>query len=381
MNPKLYFDHAATSFPKSEQVVAAVTEYLRNHAGNPGRGVYELSVSAAALIAETRELAARFFSHKNPERIVFQASATHALNQALFGMLRPGDHVVTSNIEHNAVARPLRRLALHGVDIAEVTASTDGRIAAASIAAAVTPKTKMVAVTAGSNLLGARVDLGAIRAAIGPDIFLLVDAAQTAGVLPLDFDGLKLDLLAVPGHKSLGGPAGIGLLLCSDRVELEPLIEGGTGGNSEAPTTPALFPDGYEAGTANGPGIAGLRASLLALLQTDLQATFAQKQRVWQTLVAGLSALPGIEIFSCVDPEVALPLVSFRAKAVPTHELGLRLARDHAIAVRVGLHCTPDAHRVAGTLATGLVRASLGPAHSEADVQRFLAAVASCLAA
>ncbi|RMF15269.1 MAG: aminotransferase class V-fold PLP-dependent enzyme [Candidatus Dadabacteria bacterium] len=371
MNPSRYFDHAATSFPKHAAVVDAMVAHLRERAGNPGRGSYPLAAAAAGEIVQARLIAASLFD-ADAERVLLLPSATHALNLAITGTLKPGDRVVTTSIEHNALARPLARAADQGVTVDVIEAQSDGRVDPDHFRRA--RGARLVAVTAGSNVLGARLDLKAIRAAIGPEPLLCVDAAQTAGVLPLRLGDAAIDLLAIPGHKSLGGPSGTGLLCCSARVELEPLIEGGTGGNSEPRRTPPLFPDGFEAGTPNGPGIAGLLAALELVDDRGLPERFAERMALWQELVEGLRSITGLIIRSCTDPEIALPLVSFEHPASTPGELAWRLG-EAGFAVRAGLHCAPGAHRAAGTIDRGLVRASLGPAHTREDIEAFVNAV------
>lgn len=377
MDPRRYFDHAATGFPKPPQVLRAIEQWFAA-AGSPGRGAHDWAAAAARTLTETRLEAARVFGHADPARVAFAASATDALNMAVAGLDWPaGSHVVTSSVEHNALMRPLARLVDEGrIRLTVVESSPDGHVEVAALAAAIESQTRLVAVTAGSNVLGSRVDLAALRPAIGPQPLLLVDAAQTAGVLPVSMDAWGLDLLAVPGHKGLGGPPGIGLLLASGRVELAVWREGGTGGRSEPRRTPAEWPEGYEAGTPNGPGIAGLGAVLAALDPDRLEATFAARMAVWQVLVEGLQSIPGMEIFSCLDPNRALPLVSFRVAGLDPADLAWRLGRNEGYAVRAGLHCAPAAHRTAGTEATGLVRASLGPDHTAEDAAAFVRAVA-----
>lgn len=379
--PQDYFDHASTSFPKSPAVIAAVADYLAHEAGNAGRGAYRLAVRAAARVAAARTAVATVFGHPDPERVVFTLNTTEALNLALYGSLKSGDHVVTTTIEHNAMARPLRRLAEVGVETTWVPATPDGWVDPAAIAAACRPDTRLVAVTAGSNVLGARVDVAGIRAAIGPVPLLLVDAAQVLGAEPVDLAAWGADLVAAPGHKAVGGPPGVGMLLVSARVGLRPWREGGTGSHSEAATTPALFPDGYEAGTLNGPGIAGLQAALDELAATDLKALSDHKHAVWMRLAEGLTARRDVEVFSCLDPHRALPLLAFRSTRLGPNAIAHALDRDHGIAVRAGLHCAPDAHRTAGSLNTGLVRLSIGPRHTLDDAARFLRALDAVLAA
>ncbi len=374
MNPGRYFDHPATAWPLDPAVPAAIVRHLAAAGGNPGRSAHPLAVAAAATLAETRVALATLAERADPGRILLTASATQALAVA-FGAVRPGDAVVTTSIEHNAVTRSLARLADDaGVSVHEVPTPPNGTVDPAALAAACGPTTRMVVVTAGSNVLGSATDLAALRPAVGPDPLILVDAAQIAGHLPLKVDAWGLDLVALPGHKALGGPQGTGALIVGDRVELPVLIEGGTGGASESRRTPSLFPEGFEAGTPNGPGFAGLCAALATRTPATMQAEARHLRMLRAQLVAGLDALPGMQIFGCRDASQALPLVSFRIAGLDPTELAWRLG-TLGFALRAGLHCAPAAHRTAGTLDTGLVRAGLGPRHTSDDVAALVDAV------
>jgi len=369
-----YFDHAATSFPKSAAVVDAVTAYLRQEAGNPGRGAHSLANAAARTLMQARVEAARVFGRAEPERVLFTASATEALNAVIGELVGCDAHVVTTMLEHNAVARPLARAAEAGAEITKLHPEADGTYSPAQFAAAVRPDTRAVVVTGGSNVLGVQVPVSALREAIGARPWLIVDAAQIAGVQPIDMDRWGVDALAVPGHKGLGGPQGVGLLLASDRLALAPWREGGTGGHSEAPRTPAVWPEGFEAGTPNGPGVAGLLASLRQLDDAEIDRRTRRVMASWEQLVTGLAAIPGVRIASRRDADRALPIVAFLIAGQAPGEVAYKLGQ-RGFAVRAGLHCAPDAHRLAGSLSQGLVRASLGTAHSRDDVDALVAAV------
>lgn len=375
MNPRRYFDHAATGWPLDPAVPAAMLRHLESAGGNPGRGAHRLAVAAAARIAATREAMAALLGRGNPERVVFTASATEAIQLAL-GVVEPGDEVVTSSIEHNAVARPLARLADEaGVVLRTALATPEGLIEPEALAALCSPRTRLVAVTAASNVLGARTDLAALRPAIGPAPLLFVDAAQVAGLYPIDMDAWGLDMVAVPGHKAIGGPQGTGALAVSDRVDLPVLREGGIGGRSEDRRTPRVFPDGYEAGTPNGPGLAGLSAALALRPPAAMAREAARLAPLRRRLVEGLQALPGARVFGCLDERRAVPLASFRLDGRDCAELAWRLG-EAGFAVRAGLHCAPAAHRTAGSIDGGLVRIALGAAHDEEAVDDLLAAIA-----
>jgi cysteine desulfurase/selenocysteine lyase len=357
----VYFDNAATTFPKPESVYVAMDAFLRTSAGNPGRGVHRLALAANEVIEETRALVAGLFHAPDPARMVFAANATDALNLALHGVLEPGDHVVTSSMEHNAVVRPLSALAERGVRVTCVPCAKDGSLDPERVFAAMGDGTRMVALTHASNVTGTVMPIAEIGAGVRErGALFLVDAAQTAGALPIDVEAMQIDLLAFPGHKELLGPPGTGGLIVGERVSLKPIRQGGTGTRSEEVWQPTGFPEGYETGTLNSVGVAGLGAGVRFVLDTGVDRIRAHQKMVIQGLLEGLSRVPGVTLYSPGDVERQVGVVSITLQGWEPMDLGVALDQDFEVAVRCGLHCAPLAHRTIGTFPTGTVRLSPG---------------------
>jgi len=372
----LYLDNAATSFPKPEAVYAAVDHTLRFGAANPGRGGYRLSLEAGRMVLAARSAAARLVGMPDPARIIFVANATEALNLALFGVLSPGDRVVTTSMEHNAVVRPLRALADRGVEVVKVTAGADGFVAPADIRRACAPGTRMVAMTHCSNVTGT---LQAIDE-IGPwcrsqGILFLVDAAQSAGFFPIDIAAMAIDLLAVPGHKAIMGPPGTGFLCVGEGVQLNPLLYGGTGTRSMSDEQPEELPERLESGTLNVVGLAGLHAALEFLHEIGLNRFRAHERDLLRQLMEGLRRIPSARLFGPTDPTQHGGALSFTLEGLDPATVGFRLDDEFDIGVRVGLHCAPEAHRTIGTFPEGTIRVSPGWFNTADDIDRLLAAV------
>ncbi len=378
----LYLDNAATSFPKPDAVCDAAGQALRGKAGSPGRGGYRAALDAAREVFATRLAAARLVGLADPARVVFTANATEALNLALFGVLKPGDRVVTTSMEHNAVLRPLHALAGQGVEVISVAADSSGFVAPAALRRACTPGTRLLAMTHCSNVTGT---IQAIEE-LGPwcrtqGILFLVDAAQSAGSLPLDMAGMAIDLLAVPGHKGLLGPTGTGFLAIAPGVEPRPLLYGGTGSRSSSPEQPEELPDRLESGTLNTVGLAGLHAGLQFLAATGIERIRAGEQALIGQLCAGLAQMPGVRIYGPRDASRCGSVLSLTIDGRDPADIAFRLDRDYDISVRDGLHCAPEAHRTIGTFPQGTVRVSPGCFTSAEDIERLLAAVRSLISA
>lgn len=372
----LYLDNAATSFPKPEAVCAAVDRCLRHGAANPGRGGYRLSLDAGRIVLAARAAAARLVGLPDPAGIVFVANATEALNLALFGVLAPGDRVVTTSMEHNAVARPLRALADQGVEVVKVAAGADGFVVPADIKAACIAGTRLVVMTHCSNVTGT---VQAIEE-IGPwcrsqGILFLVDAAQSAGLFPIDVVDMGIDLLAVPGHKAIMGPPGTGFLCVGEGLQLKPLLYGGTGTRSMSDAQPEELPERLESGTLNVIGLAGLHAALEFLQEIGLNRLRAHERDLLRQLLAGLRRLPAVRLFGPTDPDRHGGALSFTLDGLDPATVGFRLDNEFDIGVRVGLHCAPDAHRTIGTFPEGTIRVSPGWFNTPDDIDRFLAAI------
>ena len=374
----IYLDNAATSLPKPEEVYRSMDETLRLFGGNPGRGGHQLALDASRIVFTAREAVAGFFGINDSSRVVFTANATAAINQALFGFLRPGDRVVTTNMEHNAVARPLRALQEQGVEVVKVTADARGFVAPEEFFRACTAAPTSLAVLGHvSNVTGTIQDL----ATIGPwcrshGVPLLVDAAQSAGLIPINVEDLGIDLFAAPGHKSLFGPVGTGFLYVRPGLELVPLLYGGTGANSHSDLMPDAMPERLESGTPNTPGLAGLTAGIAWLEEVGLEAIRAHETQCMGRLLDGLALIPGLTLYGPQDADNSGGVLSFNLQGLDPSTVAFRLDHDFSICVRAGLHCAPEAHRAIGTYPTGTVRVSPNMMNRPEEIDTFIAAVA-----
>jgi len=375
--PVVYLDNAATSWPKPPGVLEAMTECLVKYGANPGRGSHGIALQAGRVMLEARQSLARLFRAGNPNDIVFTLNTTHALNIAIQGSLRPGDHAIATAIEHNSIRRPLEAMRrLRGVEVTYIPTDEAGRIDLNDLKAAIRPNTRLVAVTHSSNLLGTVLpvgDIGVLTRRRG--ILLLVDAAQTAGALDIDVEAMNIDLLAFPGHKGLMGPLGTGGLYIRPGIALEPLMYGGTGSRSEEPAQPEVRPDKYEAGSPNTVGIAGLAAGVKFVLDRTVRAIAAKERALTRRLMDALRDIPGVRMLGPGPEEERTAIVSFLLEGIDPAETAFLLDREYGIAVRAGYHCTPLAHERAGTLGSGAVRASPGYFNSEKDIDALVAAV------
>lgn len=373
----IYLDNAATSFPKPAEVGSAVARSLEQNA-NPGRSSHHLALNASRLVYTVRCKLAQFIGASDPCQVVFMSSATAALNQALSGLLAPGDWVWTSRLEHNAVRRPLYYWQQQGVRLATVTGDAMGIVRPQDLDAMPEPLPRLLVVNHCSNVFGAVQDLAQIGAWCRQNgVLLLVDAAQSAGNMPLDVETWGVSMLALPGHKGLLGPQGIGALYIASHVELTPLIHGGTGTHSDSWEDPLALPERLEAGTLNLPGIAGLEAGLDYITAQTPQALAQRKQQLAQELLAGLQQISRIILYGTAAMPDALSsgVVSLNLEGVDPSVLAFYLERQFHIAVRSGLHCAPAAHQVIGSYPQGTVRVSLGPFTQEAELETLLTAL------
>lgn len=304
---------------------------------------------------------------------MFTPNATTALNIAIKGILRPGDHAVTTSVEHNSVMRPLRRMREQGVVVDVVPADPSGAVDARKAAAAIRKGTRLVVVVHASNVAGAIQPVEAIaRAARAAGAYTLLDASQTAGSIPISLAKLPVDLVAAPGHKGLLGPQGTGFLYVRDGVPLLPLIEGGTGSRSESDRQPEFLPDALESGTPNSVGVAGLGAALAWLLRRGVDAVRRKERELLGDLLAGLERIPGVRVLGPPDPGRRVSVVSFTVEGADPAVVGMRLEKGFGILVRAGLHCSPASHRTLGTFPEGTVRVSPGPFTTRKDCSLFL---------
>lgn len=360
--PLIYLDHAATSWPKPPEVTDAVVQAMLHDAANPGRGSHAMAVRASRVLFDTRKQLAKLFNIKNPNDIAFASNTTMALNMAIKGWVKPGDHVVTTSVEHNSVRRPLYYLEQTiGIEVTYVEGDERGNINIDDVAGAIQSNTTLVVANHSSNLLGTITPIDKIAELTkSKGIKLLVDAAQSAGILQVDVRGMGIDLLAFPGHKGLLGPQGTGGLYIDPEVDLAPLLHGGTGSQSEAREQPQVRPDKYEAGTQNTPGLAGLRAGVQHVLNETVQNIHNKEWALAQRMMEGLSAVPGLKLLGPKLGEQRTGIVAFVVDGIDPSELSFILDQHYRIAVRAGFHCTPLAHVCAGTSATGAIRASVG---------------------
>jgi len=378
----IYFDYAATAAVRPPEVVAAVTGYLNDVGATPGRGGHRLAIEAGRVALRCRRaLASLLGIPGDAGRIVFTHNATHALNTALAGVLRAGDAVVVTQLDHNAVLRPVHaRVRRLGIECRMVPADAAGALDGAALDRML-DGARLLTINAASNVLGTALDVGALtRRAHDAGALVLVDLAQSAGHIPFDAAVAGVDMVAVTGHKALLGPQGTGALWVREGLELDPLLTGGTGGDSTSRDMPAAYPDHLEAGTLNGPGIAGLLAGIDWVRRRGVAQLRAEASALKERLRAGLSSIAGVRVLSPAAPDGA-PVVTIAADRMDPSTLAARLDRDHGVLTRAGLHCAPEAHRILGTLSTGAVRFSAGWATTAEDVDRAVEAVAAVVGA
>lgn len=373
----IYLDNAATTFPKPEAVYRVMDHFARTSLANPGRAGHKMAMEAEHAVDNCRHRLNQFFHGTGPERFIFGLNGTDALNMAIKGVVQPGDHVITTTLEHNSVSRSLTALELAGlIALTRIDPDEGGTIDPQAIADAITPKTRLVAMTHGSNVIGTVQpirDVGLICRKRG--VLLLADAAQTAGVIPIDVQADCIDLLAMPGHKCLMGPTGTGVLYVAPGVKIVPWREGGTGGDSATPTQPTGFPYFMEGGTPNVLGIVGLTAGIEFVEQKGIAAIHAHDAALTEQLWKRIEGVPGIKIYGHRDMSRHVGTLSFHSEMVPAPELGGILDQAFSIAIRPGLHCSPYAHRNLGTFPDGLVRVSPGVFNTAAEIDTFADAI------
>ena len=375
----IYFDNAATSYPKPEGVIQAMVRFSREVGSNPGRSGHRLSVEAGRIVYEARERIAELFGVGDSSRVVFGLNATEGINQGLMGLLRPGDHVITSSMEHNSVMRPLRALEREGVRLSVVPCSPEGLLDPGDIKKEIKKGTRMVVLNHASNVVGTLqplAEVGEICRRQG--ILLLVDAAQTGGAVPIDMEREKIDLLAFTGHKALFGPQGTGGIIIGERIEekeLVPVKRGGTGSRSEMEEQPDFLPDLCESGTPNTIGLAGLLAGLEFVLKERVEKIRRHEIQLTEILLEGLLEVPEVRVYGPRNAPRQVSTVSFNIRGMAPSEVGLKLDEEFGILCRVGLHCSPSSHRTIGTFPEGTVRFGLSYLNTREEVDRALQAV------
>ena len=372
----VYLDNAATSWPKPPEVIAAMQAYLENGGGSPGRAAHGKSLASARMVYETRDALSSLFNATSPDRVIFTKNATEAINLLLFGFLNPGDHVIVSSMEHNAVMRPLRQLESRGVSLSVAACDSCGGLDPLTIKTALTPRTRLVLLVHASNVTGTLLPIAEVaNIAREAGIRFAVDAAQTAGVHPIDVQSGGIDFLTFTGHKSLGGPQGTGGLVIGPDVDLRPLMFGGTGSASESENQPAFLPDKLESGTLNAIGIAGLGASLAALTEFGVENVLAHERKLMKLFRDGLKEMPDIEVYGPENTAESVGVLSLNVASRPCEEVGMELERNFDILTRTGLHCAPAAHRTIGTFGRGTVRFSVSRFNTESDIHAAIEAL------
>ena len=377
----LYLDNAATSWPKPPGVAQAMHHFLEDIGANPGRSGHRLSIKAARVVFTTRETLAALFNAPDPLRVTFGLNITDGINQALHGLLKPGEHVITSTMEHNSVMRPLSDLEAKGVEVTRVACALDGTLDQAQVEAAIKANTRMIALNQASNVCGTLLPIHEVgQIARRRDLLFLVDTAQSAGVLPIDMQRDCIDLLAFTGHKSLYGPTGTGGLIIGERLQptdLQTVRQGGTGSRSEREVQPEFFPDRFECGTPNAVGLAGLLAALEWLQWQGVETIRAHEVALCGELLEGLRAIPGVTVYGTGEAARQTAAVGFNIAGMEPSEVGLRLDEEFGVLCRVGLHCAPAAHRTLGTFPRGCVRFGIGAFNTLADIHLACGAVAA----
>lgn len=375
----IYLDNAATSWPKPPQVKEAMVKFMEEIGANPGRSGHLLSIEAARILYETREALSTLFCAKDPSRIIFTLNATESLNLALKGLLKPGDHVITSSMEHNSVMRPLRDLEKKGIELTISSCSKEGMLNPKDMRKKIQSNTRMVILNHASNVTGTLFPIREVgQITRKHNLLFLVDAAQTAGAYPIDVEKEKIDLLAFTGHKSLYGPQGTGGLVIGERIderEMLPLKQGGTGSRSEYEEQPDFLPDRFESGTPNSVGIAGLLAGIQCILEKGVEQIHQQEIHLVEKLTGGLREIPGVKIYGPQNRMDRIATLSFNISSLSPSEVALRLEREFGIFCRPGLHCGPAAHRTLGTFPGGTVRFGLSIFNTADEVEAAIQAI------
>ncbi|AOT70476.1 aminotransferase class V-fold PLP-dependent enzyme [Geosporobacter ferrireducens] len=372
----IYLDNAATTYPKPEAVYQAMDQCMREYNANPGRSGHKMALVSGRSIYNTRDLLCRLFHIDNPMQIIFTHNATDSLNLALKGLLKPGDHVVTTSMEHNSMMRPIMALEELGIENTVVQCDTTGSLNPKQIEAALRPNTKLIAMTHASNVVGTLMPIAEVGAiAKQSNVLLLVDAAQTAGIYPIDVQRMNIDLLAAPGHKGLMGPQGTGILYIREGITLKHMKEGGTGSKSEFLTQPEILPDRYESGTPNTPGIVGLGAGVAYILEEGIEKIRTHEEELTKYFLKELEKIEGIRIYGPKDHRKQAAVISINLGEEDSSEVSYVLDQVFDIAVRSGLHCAPMAHKTIGTFEQGTIRFSIGYFNTREDIDKAVDAL------
>lgn len=371
----IYFDNAATTMIKPPCVIEAVAEAM-HHMGNSGRGAHGASLGASRTIYDTRQILAELFHAENPKQIAFTANSTESLNIAIKGLFHPGDHVVTTVLEHNSVLRPLYEMELKGVRVTYAACDEKGAIAPEEILKHVDSSTKGIVCTHASNLTGNMIDIARVGAATRKKgIIFIVDASQTAGCVPIDVQEMKIDVLCFTGHKGLLGPQGTGGIYVREGIEVRPLLSGGSGVQTYSREHPREMPVALEAGTLNGHGIAGLHAAVEYLLETGIDNIREKELRLMRRFYNGVREMPEIRLYGDFDTEERCPIVTLNLLDYDSGEVSDELSERYGIATRPGGHCAPMMHKALGTVEQGAVRFSFSGFNTEEEIDAALGAL------
>ena len=371
----IYFDNAATTMVKPRCVIEAVTQAMQ-HMGNSGRGTHGASLGAARTIYDTRKLLADFFNAEKATRIAFTANSTESLNIAIKGLFAPGDHVISTVLEHNSVLRPLYELEKKGVRVTYAECDEKGAIRPEDILKYVDSSTRGIVCTHASNLTGNMIDIARVGAAArAAGIIFVVDASQTAGVIPIDVQEMNIDVLCFTGHKGLLGPQGTGGLYVREGVEIRPLLSGGSGVQTYSREHPREMPTALEAGTLNGHGIAGLHAAVEYIMETGIDNIRSAERELMLRFYNGAKEIPGVRIYGDFDTEERCPIVTLNLRDYDSGEVSDELAFGYEIATRPGGHCAPMMHRALGTVSQGAVRFSFSSFNTADEVDTALDAL------
>ena len=372
---RIYLDQASTSFPKAPGVAQAMMDYLTMNGVNVNRGCYSSAYSAEEVIYETRQLLAELFHFSKCKNVIFTPNVTTSLNFILKGILKPGDHILVSAMEHNAVMRPVVQLASSGISFDRIPCRTDGSMILEKVEELIRPETKAIVTLHASNVCGTRMPLDALgEICQRHQLYFVVDSAQTAGIVPINMDKMHIDALAFTGHKGLRGPQGTGGFLVSQELaeQMEPLISGGTGSVSHTEEIPDFMPDRFESGTPNLPGIYGLHEALLYLKTHSLQAINEKELSLTGYFLEQLQALDDtgrhIRIIGKKDLTDRNAVVSIQTPEIDMSQVAWQLDNEYGVMTRVGLHCAPNAHKTLGTYPAGTIRFSFGPENTKNEL-------------
>ena len=371
----IYLDNAATSRRKPQEVIDAVV-FAMTSLGNAGRGTTEAALDAARTIYGARDKIAGFFGVKNPKQVVFTANSTESLNIAIHGLIKPGDHVISSVMEHNSVLRPLYEREEAGAELTLIECDEKGRLLTDDIEGNIRDNTRAIVLTHGSNLTGNVNDIERVgRIAKAHGLLFIVDASQTAGVLPIDVEKMNIDVLCFTGHKSLLGPQGTGGMCVREGLEIEPLKKGGSGVDTYNHRHPSEMPTALEAGTLNGHGIAGLSAAIDFIEKTGIDEIREKEQSLMKRFVEGVRDIPGVKLYGDFDAEIRCPVVALNIGNADSSEISDILSMDYDIATRPGAHCAPEMHESLGTVDQGAVRFSMSYFNTGEEIDAAIRAV------